>query len=326
MANDHPSSAHSYLVPGANEQTGWLWLAEWHVPRFLKRALPGPVAHALRAIKARAITKDLPRYLKFEQSLEDADASALMSIIVPVHDAPEETRRCFSSLQKHAPEAEIIIVDDASRLSKSRKIMREFSVRNGWTVVHHGKSLGHSESCRTGARLATRPFLCLLNSDTVVTPWCWRRIKRVFEDDHTIGVAGPSTSNCGTRQQLPLASSFRFYWNDNQICAFAERLQMEVSTPVLIELDWVSGFALFIRRNLWEKLGGFDRYLKDYGNEVELCKRAQNEGYRTVWVRDCYIHHLGQRSYTDVIGEDGIFARIRDAEAYFVQKYHSSKP
>lgn len=60
-------------------------------------------------------------------------------------------------------------------------------------------------------------------------------------------------------------------------------------------LGW--GFALFIRRSLWEQAGGFDQRLPDYGNEMELCRRIAEEGYRLVWIRNSYIHHFGQQSY-----------------------------
>jgi GT2 family glycosyltransferase len=67
---------------------------------------------------------------------------------------------------------------------------------------------------------------------------------------------------------------------------------------------------------LWEELGGFDPDLPDYGNEIALCKRIVAKGYRAVWVRNSYIHHLGEQSYGGTIGAEGIVARIRAAELY----------
>ena len=292
------------------------WMSKWHIPRFLKRTLPRPFINGLRELKGRILTLKYPRHIEFEQSPEDGQASASMSIVVPIHDAPTVTCRCLASVEKYAPEAEVILVDDASRLTETLEVIRHFSSRNGWKVIRHEKSLGHSEACRAGARLATRPYLCLLNSDTVVTPWCWRRIKEVFEHDQKIGVAGPSTSDSGNPQILPLAADLRYYLNDNQICAFAERLLTECEEPIVIDLAWVAGFAFFIRRSLWEQLGGFDQKLPDYGNEVELCSRVAEKGYRLVWVRNCYIHHFARQSYKGTIGEEGILARIRAAEIH----------
>jgi len=302
------------------------WTAGLHIPPFFKRALPQAAIRVLRELKGRILTRDFSRRTEYEQSPEDAQASASLSIVVPVHDAPTVTRRCLVSLEKYAPKAEIILVDDGSRLLETRDIIEDFVSRNRWKLAHHEKAFGHSIACGAGASLATRPYLCLLNSDTVVTPWCWRLIKETFENDQKVGVAGPSTSSSGNPQTLPVADYLRSYWNDNQICGFAKRLMADSPHPIVENLDWISGFAFFIRRALWEQLGGFDRNLLDYGNEVELCKRVAAKGYRRLWVRNAYIHHFGGKSYRHVIGDEGIYERIQAAEIYTGQKHRPLGP
>jgi hypothetical protein len=157
----------------------------------------------------------------------------------------------------------------------------------------------------------------------VVTPWCWRLVKEVFEQNQKIGVAGPSTSCTYNDQSSSYAYPLRHYWNDNQICAFANRVLTDTTDPAVVDLPWVAGFAFFIRRNLWEQLGGFDPNLPDYCNEVELCKRIWAKGYRTVWIRKSYIHHLGSESYGQTMGTEGISARSQAAGIY-IEKRHST--
>jgi GT2 family glycosyltransferase len=268
----------------------------------------------------RLLPPHFPRHIEFDQSPEDSQASACMSIVVAIHDAPEVLRRCLASLEKYAPESEIILVDDASRLSETVEVIRDFSTRNKWKVIRHKKSLGHSEACREGALLVTRPYICLLNSDTVVTPWCWHRVKEVFEHDRKIGVAGPSRSYSGNPQALALATVLGSYWSNNQICSFAHHLLAQCREPVVMDVPWVSGFAFFIRRSLWEQVGGFDQNLPDYGNELELCSRIAEEGYRMVWIRNSYIHHYGQRSYARAVGKNGVRTRCQAADSYIRQK------
>ena len=267
------------------------------------------------------MTRHLPRDRQFEQSEKDALASATLSIIVPVHDASKVTERCLMSLQKYAPKAEVILVDDASKHGETKQLLDDFSGRNGWMLIRHPKTLGHSAACNAGAVLATRPYLCLLNSDTVVTPWCWRLITQAFEADPEIGVAGPSTSSSKTEQTLALPHFTRRYLNNSQVFSYAFGLLAESSVPILINLPWVSGFAFFIRRGLWEQLSGFDQHIPDYGNEVELCKRVLLAGYQVVWVRNSYIHHLGGISYDKSIGEASVWMRSRSARDYIRQKY-----
>jgi len=324
--NEKPDTAtHSILASNPKLSfERFHWVTSLHIPHFFKQALPRPFLNTLRELRRLILTRNVPGHTLFEQSLEDAAASAFLSIIVPIHDSPEVTRRCLVSLEKYAPKAEIVLIDDGSRLVKTRNLILDFVRRNAWKSVHHDKPLGHSVACEVGAKLANRPYLCLLNSDTVVTPWCWRLVNEVFEQDQSIAVAGPSTSFAGTSQMLPLPSYLRSNWNEGQICEFAKLLAIERPRPIVEDLTWVSGFAFFIRRSLWEQLDGFDRSLPDYGNERELCKRVAAKGFRRVWVRNAYIHHLGQESYNAAIGDEAVHARIRAARIYIRQKHGSS--
>jgi GT2 family glycosyltransferase len=152
-------------------------------------------------------------------------------------------------------------------------------------------------------------------------------VKEVFEEDPRIGVAGPSTSNGNPEHQtVPLAYEQSLSWNDSQICAFAKHLLIQCRKPLLMDVTWVSGFAFFIRRSLWEEVGGFDKKLPDYCNEVELCERIARQGHRIVWVRNSYIHHLGAQSYKDTLGGAGIVSQIRAGEIYTRQKNRSVTP
>jgi GT2 family glycosyltransferase len=304
-------------------------LAAYRVPGKIRKVLPPGLVRAMQQLRDRLVrtlvSRSLPEHATFEQPHEERLASASVSIIVPIHDAPLVTRRCLVSLQRCAQNSEIILIDDGSRIVETTNVIREFSDRNGWKVSRNEKAAGHSAACATGARLASRPYLCLLNSDTVVTHRSWRAITEAFASNPSIGVAGPSTSSSGNRQTLDVAKRCRFSWNDYEICAFAERLAGARLQPLIVDLPWISGFAFFIRSSLWGQLGGFDQKLGDYLNEVELCKRAANSGYRTVWVRSSYVHHFGNQSYGEVMSAREIHSRTLVALQY-VRNRHNWLP
>jgi len=285
------------------------------------------VIDSLEHLEARVFSRGLSANRVFELPIEYKIASASMSIVVPIHDAPSVTMRCLASLERDATKSEVILVDDCSRITKTIDLIQQFSSRNGWKVVRNEESRGHSAACAAGGRLASRPYLCLLNSDTVVTPWCWRAIQEAFETDLAIGVAGPCTSfSGGNEQTLDIARKCRFYWNDNQICAFAERLNVAPPQPVIFDLPWVGGFAFFIRRSLWKELGGFDENLADYANEVELCIKVAKLGYRIVWVRSGYVHHFGGQSYGKKMSAREIKSRNLAGLRYIHNKDNCQSP
>lgn len=303
-------------------------LAELHYPRIVWKLLPRAFRDALRETRGRVVAylamRQLPRDKVFEQSAEDAEASSVLSIIVPVHDAPEVTERCLKSLERYAPNAEVILVDDGSKLEETRTLLDSFAARNGWMLIRHQTPLGHSGACAAGSGAATKPYLCFLNSDTVVTPWSWRPMVEALNGDPRIGAAGPSSSNGGV-QTLNVANITCFKLNDSQICEYARRLFVRSSRMAPIDIPWLCGFALFTRRSFWEQIGGFDPLLVDYGNDYEISRRILESGYRLVWVRSAYIHHFGHTSYKRTLGEKSIHSRTQVAHEYIEQKYMSNR-
>lgn len=272
----------------------------------IRKYIPEPIKKRYRLIRAKLLSIGLTLCGTFEQPKDEVEASKDISVVVAIHDSPELTRRCFESIEKYSANAEIILVDDASQLRETVDLIRDYEQRNGWIVFKHSKALGHSRSCEAGSRFATRPYLCFLNSDTVVTPWSWRGAKEAFDSDPQIAVTGPTTSRASTKQTVRRAEYCRHYWTNNQICAFAERYISKQQPRSWVDLPTVDGFAFFIRRIIWEEFGGFDPRLIDYGNETELCKRLSETGFRIVWTQNSYIHHFGEATYSRIMSTNEI--------------------
>ncbi len=295
-----------------------------HTMKKLKQHLPEPLRRTYRDLRAALLTLTLPAVRTFSQPEEEREASRQMSIIVPVKDSAGVVQRCFRSLERFAPYAEVIVVDDGSQLPETQRLFEDYCGRNHWTVIHHRQSQGHSRACEAGVQRSTRPYLCLLNSDTVVTPWSWLAARQAFEGDPTIGVTGPCTSHSATPQMLRKAMHCRHYWDDDQICAFASAHLSTVSPRSWVDIEQAGGFAFFIRRSLWDELGGFDLQLPDYGNESELCRRVSQRGFRIVWTQNSYIHHFGEQSYGRLFG-GFLHQRSLLANQYIDRKYEAKR-
>jgi len=291
----------------------------------LRRYIPESIKKLYRLIRARLLSIGLARSGTFDQPEDEVEASKDISVVVAIHDSPAVTRRCLESIEKYGANAEVILVDDGSRLQETTDLIQEYEHRNGWIVVRHKEPMGHSRACEDGARLATRPYLCLLNSDTVVTPWSWRGAKEAFDSDPQVAVTGPTTSWTVTKQSVRRAEYCRNYWTNSRIYAFAKKYISNKTNSGQVELPTVGGFAFFIRRKLWNELGGFDVKLPDYGNESELCKKLSERGFRIVWTQNSYIHHFGQASYSTIMNKETMRKRRLAARAYIDRLHTKNK-
>jgi GT2 family glycosyltransferase len=155
-----------------------------------------------------------------------------------------------------------------------------------------------------------------------MTPWSWRAAQEAFEADPRIAVTGPTTSHATTPQMIKRAELCRHYWNDAQVCGFAKYYAEKVRSRGWVDLPEVGGFAFFVRRDVWEELGGFDQDLPDYGNEVEFCRRITKSGRRIVWTQKSYIHHLGNQTYSGPrFGKNYIYEKSLRALEYIERKH-----
>lgn len=284
-----------------------------------RKYVPESLKAQYRLLRARLMSVGLTRRGVFEQSEEEKQASGNFSVIIPIHGGTEVVRRCLSALEMYGGYAEIIPVDDGSPTQDTVDAIREYELRNGWKVVRHEKPKGVSRAVEAGASVASRPYLCILNSDAIVTQHTWSAPTRAFASDAKVAVTGPSTSWAGTPQAVKRARHCRLYWNDSQICAFAEQYVKEQKGPNVVDLRFIHGFAFFIRKAVWDDIGGFDKGLPDYGNETELCIRLSKAGWRLVWTKDSFIHHIGNHSYTETRT-----AKVARAMAYIRAKHGDS--
>jgi O-antigen biosynthesis protein len=274
-----------------------------------------------RSIRAWFLTLDLHSSGNFSLSPDEQKTSSEISVIVAVHNAPKVTRRCLDSLQKFAGNAEIIIVDDASSLGEVKQMTEDFCRRNNWGLMRNDKALGHSRASEMGISVSKKPYVCLLNSDAIVSSKSWNGAVQAFESSQQIAIVGPSTSYTVGSQVVRRACHCRHYWSDKQIWCFAEKYFARQKNPLLVDVPFVGGFAFFVRRSVWDTLGGFDKNLPDYGNEMEFCQRVKRAGLRIVWTKSSYIHHLGNESYGKAIGLEAIKKRSLQALAYSQKKH-----
>ena len=244
---------------------------------------PPPLPDALRAT-AGAVSGTPPR----------------LSVVVPTHDTRALTELCFRALAAAAPPScELILVDDASSDGTAAAIARAYP---GVRIVRLEGPQGFTAAANAGLAAATGEILLLLNSDTEVAPGALTTLLAAFAANPWLGVAGAELcAPDGTpRWSGGAAPGLRWLFVlGTGLAAVLGRLPgwrrvKQAGATAGVEVDWVSGAALALRREVWVRTGALDGRFRFYCQDVDLCLRARDLGWQVMIVPGArVVHHEG---------------------------------
>lgn len=255
-----------------------------------------------------------------------APRAEAVDIVVCVHNAPQDVRRCLDSvLACTAQPYRIVIVDDGSA-AETRDLLAAFAQEHGASLIRHDAAKGYTFAANAGLRAAEAPWVVLLNSDTIVTPgWLDRMVAHGRRDDR-VGLVGP-LSNTASWQSVPRLER-NGDWAENRLpgdvdIAAMGALAAAASTGESIPLPFLNGFCLMLRADMLAEVGLFDEetFGAGYGEENDLCIRARNAGWKLVCAPDAYVFHAQSRSYS----HDRRLALARRADEALARKHDPAR-
>jgi GT2 family glycosyltransferase len=215
-----------------------------------------------------------------------------VSIIVLNYNGREDTLACLRSLEHLTyPNVSVIVVDNASsdgsvdaiRAAHPQMILIETGANLGFTG---GNNIGIKHALDHGA-----DYIMLLNNDTIAAPDMLNLMVEVMEADSSIGVTGPMIYYYSSPETIWSAGG-QIDWKHgitSMIGVNEEDKSQFGLTPR--QVDFVTGCALLVRRNVWEKVGLLDDKFFMYYEETEWCVRASRAGYRIVHVPQAMLWH-----------------------------------
>ncbi len=225
-------------------------------------------------------------------------SKALVSIVILQYDNPQLTEQCIASLKNHClTPHEIILVDNNSNDPKARSLGKKL---RGIRFVQNKSNEGFSKGNNTGAALARGDILLFLNNDTIAEADVIAPIRKVFDADPGIGIVGPKLLNADRTLQLSAGElpsivnemKDRFLYRSYEAGkTFAVRRATKRYSAKR-RVGWVTGAALFIRRDLFETLDGFDDELFMFFEDKDLCHRAGLTVAKVIYSPDASIVHL----------------------------------
>jgi GT2 family glycosyltransferase/tetratricopeptide (TPR) repeat protein len=211
------------------------------------------------------------------------------SIIIPVFNKLELTRQCLTTLASITtmPEYEVIVVDNASSDGTA-----EFLTELGGDVqvISNPENYGFAVACNQGANAARGEFLLFLNNDTIPTDgWLNALVDEVERHPDVAVVGSKLLYEDGTIQHAGVAFS-RIVFTPYHIYR-----KFPADSPMVNrrrEFQCVTGACMLVRRDVFEQAGRFDEGFKNGFEDVDLCLKIRERGWRIVYRPDSVVYHL----------------------------------
>jgi GT2 family glycosyltransferase len=222
---------------------------------------------------------------------------AVISIIIPSYGQVDYTLRCLASISAALPRQaiEVIVVDDASGDPHVESLRGISNLR----LVVWERNRGFLRSCNEAAQLASGELVMFLNNDTVVLPGTIDALAELLQAQPDIGLAGARLLYPDGRQQ----EAGGILWRDGSAWNYGHNDDPDRPEYNYVrEADYISAAAIMLRRDVWDRLGGFDEHFAPaYCEDSDLAFRLRAAGLRVVYQPEANIvHYEGVSHGTDV--------------------------
>lgn len=230
-----------------------------------------------------------------------------LSVIIVNWNVRDLLRRCLASMPEPGTrnlELETIVVDNASSDGSLEMLRAEFPQVH---VIANERNLGFTRGNNQGLAASRGRYVLFLNPDTEVVGDALATMVGYMDTHPAVGALGPQLrypdgSVQSSRRRFPTLTTALFestllelWWPGN---LWARRYRLaDRPDDVAQEVDWVVGACLLARREVLEQVGGFDEGFFMYSEEMDLCRRIRDVGWRIAYVPEAQvIHHEGKSS------------------------------
>ncbi|ABB14724.1 glycosyltransferase [Carboxydothermus hydrogenoformans] len=265
------------------------------------------------ALDVRSFAADIDtyQYIYKVKPREYLRFSKLTSIIILTLNNYEISKQCIESVLKFTNlPFELIIVDNGSTETQLLEYLKNLQERRDDVKVYFlPENVGYGLGNNFGLLHSVGKYVVFLNNDTIVTPdWLEKLIIDLNMDEKT-GLIGPRTNYVSGEQIVNKVN----YKNMNELLEFANKWEA-VNYREVTETKKLVGFCLLAKREVIEKIGGFDP-LFEIGNfeDDDLCRRAYLAGFKLKIADDVFIHHYGSKTFiSEKINYDEIMKKNRE--------------
>ena len=257
-----------------------------------------------------------------------------LSICVVNYNSGKLIEACLDSIVRYPPSYpyEVIVIDNNS-LDGSQVAVKAYLHTS---LIQNTDNLGFAKASNQAFHIATGEYLLILNADTEIKPNALDQLLACGDANPQAGLISAHLVNSnGTTQvgfnvrkfpdlktaivQLSLLDEL---WPNNPLTNSYMCLEFDYTR--LQSVDQPAASALLYRRATLNEVGGFDERFVNWFNDVDLCKRVQDSGWKILFCPSAKIMHHGgmggsSRHMTDIVCEN-----YRSQRLYYFKHFGSN--
>ena len=193
------------------------------------------------------------------------------------------------------PNLQIVVGDNASTDGSVAMLRSKFP---SVTVIENDENYGFTGGYNRVLKHVDADYYILLNSDVEVFPGWIEPVITLMESDPLIAVAAPKIKAYLQKEYFEHAGAAGGFIDFLGYPFCRGRIVSEVEEDhgqyqQSGEVFWASGAAMFIKKKYWDEAQGFDERFFAHMEEIDLCWRLKNKGYKVMYCAESEVFHLG---------------------------------
>lgn len=197
---------------------------------------------------------------------------------------------------KHSQaDAEVIVADNDSTDGSVKFLKEKFpEVKILQNEVNGGFAKGYNDALKR----VDAKYYVLLNSDIEVTPNWVNPVIELMESDENIAACQPKLLSYYEQEKFEYAGAAGGFIDKYGYPFCRGRIFQTLETDNgqyddVAELFWATGACLFVRSDVYHKLGGLDERFFAHMEEIDFCWRAKSQGYKIMYCPKASVYHVG---------------------------------
>jgi len=191
--------------------------------------------------------------------------------------------------------AQIIVADNASSDDSVSFLQEHYpSIR----IILNEKNFGFAKGYNVALSQVDADYFCLLNSDIEVAEHWTEPVVALLDSQPEIAAVQPKIRSYHDKEYFEYAGAaggfidrYGYPFCRGRVFDTVETDHGQYDSP--IDIFWATGAALFVRRSVYRELGGLDDDFFAHMEEIDLCWRIKNKGYRIVVEPKSVVFHVG---------------------------------